>query len=54
MNVFETFEQKISTLPAISLSDAGTLFGANIIGKEPDKPFVSPNTAVNAKDGISP
>lgn len=36
------------------MREDGTLLGASIMGKEPDKPLVSPKTAVNAKEGISP
>lgn len=41
-------------LPVASFNVAGTLDGANIIGNEPAKPFVTPNAAVKMNAGVSP
>lgn len=41
-------------LPVTSFNVAGTLAGANIIGKLPAKPFVIPNAALNINAGVSP
>lgn len=41
-------------LPVASLSVAGTLDGANIMGKLPAKPFVMPRAAVKMNAGVSP
>lgn len=41
-------------LPVTSFRVAGTLAGANIIGKLPDNPFVMPSAALNTKAAASP
>lgn len=46
--------ESVIMLPVASFSVAGTFDGANIIGRDPAKPFVMPNAAVNMKAGVSP
>jgi hypothetical protein len=40
--------------PVTSLKVADTLSGANIIGNEPARPFVTPSAAVKMKADVSP
>lgn len=49
-----TLYDSVIMFPVASLSVAGTLDGANIIGRLPAKPFVIPNAAVNMNAGVSP
>lgn len=49
-----TLYESVIIFPVASLSVAGTLDGANIIGKLPAKPFVMPKAAVKINAGVSP
>lgn len=46
--------ESVIMLPVASLSVAGTLDGANIMGKLPARPFVMPSAAVKMNAGVSP
>lgn len=49
-----TLYDNVIILPVTSFRVAGTLAGANIIGKLPDNPFVIPSAALNTKAAASP
>lgn len=49
-----TLYESVIMLPVTSFNVAGTLAGANIIGKLPAKPFVMPRAALNMNAGVSP
>lgn len=49
-----TLYDNVMMLPAVSRRDEGTFDGANIIGRLPATPLLSPRAAVKKKDMASP